>query len=335
MRCFALLLVLSCLPFSSLLAQEVIIFAGPEDVAEKMEARQWWGADRRAEQLDVPRIVLVRSNPSWRERAAEMPVEEKKDLFYRAMLPLVLQANVMVNDRRQKLMDLDKDLEQGKAPKPDQLDSLVRGAELLRIQPPAPEGDVVAESRRVVAEMLYKLDEIPPGLAIGQAAYESGYGTSRFAAEGNALFGQWSYGGEGMKPQQQRQELGDHRIAAFERPFHSIRAYVLNLSTHPAYEEFRKIRARLRAEGKPLDSLALADGLLSYSERGQAYVDDLKGIIRGNRFDLADGARFRDEPLSLAVLAVDEQEAQQLKAELEAMQRSGEIDQWYQRMQMD
>jgi uncharacterized FlgJ-related protein len=327
--------VLYCLPLTSLHAQDVIIFGGPDDVAEQMEARQWWGAERRAEQLDVPRIVLVRSNPTWRERAAEMPVEEKKDLFYRALLPLVLQANVVVNDRRRQLTELDQALQRGQAPTQAELESLVQASELLRIEPPAAGGDPVQESRRVIAEMLYKLDEVPPGLAIGQAAYESGYGTSRFAAEGNALFGQWSFSGEGMKPQQQRQQLGDHRIATFERPFHSVRAYVLNLSAHPAYEEFRKIRANLRAAGKPLDSLVLADGLLSYSERGQAYVDDLKGIIRSNRFDLADRARFREEPLALAVLAADEQEAEALRAELEDLRRSGAIESWYQQMRLD
>jgi Bax protein len=111
--------------------------------------------------------------------------------------------------------------------------------------------------------LLYRLDEIPAGLAIGQAAYESGWGTSRFTIEGHALFGQWTYGGEGMAPKQQRKELGDHNIATFTWPFDSMRGYYLNLSSHPAYADFRKIRAGLRRKGKPLNSLVLADGRFS------------------------------------------------------------------------
>ena len=94
------------------------------------------------------------------------------------------------------------------------------------------------------------------GTIRGQAAYESGYGTSRFAAEGNALFGQWTYGGEGLVPEQQRSNLGDHRIAAYEWPFDSVRSYFLNLSSHPAYEDLRRLRAELKASGKPVTSMA-------------------------------------------------------------------------------
>jgi len=115
----------------------------------------------------------------------------------------------------------------------------------------------------IIDELLYRLDEIPAGLAIGQAAYESGWGTSRFTIEGHALFGQWTYGGEGMAPMQQRKELGDHNIATFTWPFDSMRGYYLNLSSHPAYADFRKIRAGLRRKGKPLNSLVLADGRFS------------------------------------------------------------------------
>ena len=107
----------------------------------------------------------------------------------------------------------------------------------------------------MIDELLYKLDIIPAGLALGQAAYESGYGTSRFAVAGNALFGQWTFGGEGLVPEQQRESLGDHRIAAYDWPFDSVRAYFINLSSHPAYEDFRRLRAELKAAGKPVTSL--------------------------------------------------------------------------------
>ena len=154
-----------------------------------------------------------------------------------------------------------------------------------------------AELRKVIDKALYKLDVIPAGLVLGQAAYESGYGTSRFAAKGNALFGQWTYGGKGLVPEQQRKELGDHRIAAYDWPFDSVRGYFINLSAHPAYEAFRRLRADMRAAGKPLDCMELVQGLKSYSERGQKYMDTLRGIIRVNNLAIADNAVFRDEPM--------------------------------------
>ena len=154
-------------------------------------------------------------------------------------------------------------------PIPDgDLQQLRDGLALLRVA----DADTIAavtqssvELPRYLEEMLYKVDIIPVGLALGQAAYESGYGTSRFVAEGNAFFGQWTYGGKGLVPKQQRKSLGDHRIASFDWPFDSVRGYFLNLMSHPAYEDFRKLRAKLRAEGKPLSSTVLAAGLIRYS----------------------------------------------------------------------
>ena len=96
-------------------------------------------------------------------------------------------------------------------------------------------------------ELLIRVDVIPVSLALGQAAYESGYATSRFAGLGNALYGQWSWGGKGMKPDQQRRsEHGDYRIRGFEAPQASVIAYTINLNTHFAYEGFRDKRAELR-----------------------------------------------------------------------------------------
>ena len=86
------------------------------------------------------------------------------------------------------------------------------------------------EMANMLDALLYRVDAIPAGLALGQAAYESGYGTSRFATEGNSLFGQWTYKGDGLKPKEQRTSTkGDHRIKAFEWPFDSVRGYFINL----------------------------------------------------------------------------------------------------------
>ena len=267
---FVLCLLISILPRPSA-AQEVTVLPGYDEAIEWLESIEWWGEDLRGEQLRVPRTLLIGISHRWREEAPQMPVALKKEFFYRSLLPLVVHANSMVLDRRERLAGLDDLLSRDKMPKAGDLDWLRQLAVVLRIRPQEEMAHIAVadEWRQVIAEALYRLDVIPAGLALGQAAYESGYGTSRFTAEGNALFGQWAFGGEGLAPSQQRKELGDHRIAAFEWPFDSVRGYFLNLSSHPAYEDFRRIRADLKAAGRPVTSLALADGLLRYSERGQ------------------------------------------------------------------
>jgi uncharacterized FlgJ-related protein len=282
-RLFVCLMTL-CILFPAAVAnsQEVVVFSGIRDVISWLEQENWWGEENRDEQLTVPHTMITGINPAWRETAQQLPVRQKKEIFYRFMLPLVLHANDMVMDRRAGLMRMQAMLEDGEEIPEQDMEALREGAVLLRIASRDETALLTPSSDRlsdVLEEALYKLDIIPAGLALGQAAYESGYGTSRFAVQGNALFGQWTYGGKGLVPEQQRKNLGDHRIAAFDWPFDSVRGYFINLMSHPAYEDFRQIRARLRAEGKPLDSLVLADGLTSYSERGQAYVDTLKSII--------------------------------------------------------
>ncbi len=318
-------------------AQEVFVLPGYEESIEWLESIDWWGEERRGEQLEAPRTLLVAISPRWREEAPQMPVATKKEFFYRALLPLVAHANSMVLDRRGKLTEMDEALAAGTTPTAEEVEAMRRMAVTLRIRKQEEAAGIseVGEWREIIAEALYRLDVIPAGLALGQAAYESGYGTSRFTVEGNALFGQWSFSGEGLAPQQQRKELGDHRIAAFEWPFDSVRGYFINLSSHPAYEDFRRIRADLKAAGKPVTSLALADGLLKYSERGQEYVDELKGIIRTNHFDLADSVTQRKEPLGFAFGVADEEAAQRARARIEELRKSGEFEEIVSRMQLE
>jgi len=334
---FALAMVVCAPPLA--IAQEVIVFGGPEEAGRWLESEDWWGETKRGEQLSAPYALITGISQRWSQTAKSLPVADKKEVFYRFLLPLALHANVMVQDRRERLIRGDEALAAGKPLSEEQLQGLRRAAVLLRITDEAGAGELSNASpqrlREVIGEALYRLDVIPPGLVLGQAAYESGYGTSRFATQGNALFGQWTYGGDGLVPGQQRKELGDHRIASFEWPFDSVRAYYLNISSHPAYEGFRKLRAKLRAEGKPLTSLALADGLKSYSERGQEYVDILKRIIRVNKLDIADDAKLRDEPMRLLVSVESAEAAAEMRAEIAAMRASGELAKVIARMRLD
>ena len=316
---------------------EVLVFSGTEDAIAYMKEQDWWGGDWHEQELIAPRALVTGISPAWRSKAQQLSVADKKEMFYRVMLPLVLHANEMALKGRRELQAAQETLAAGKDLSAGQIADLQRAVVLFRVMDEDSAGELGADRDRIleaIDELLFRLDIVPPGLALGQAAYESGYGTSRFATEGNALFGQWTYGGEGLVPGQQRAQLGDYRIAAFEWPFDSVRGYFINLMSHPAYEDFRRLRAERRAAGQPLSSLALADGLLSYSERGQAYVDDLKGIIRVNKLEAADRASLREEPLRLTVGADGPEAAAELRKEFDAMRASGELAEMYARMRL-
>lgn len=131
-------------------------------------------------------------------------------------------------------------------------------------------------------ELLVRVDIIPVSLALAQAATESAWGTSRFAREGNNIFGQWCFDeGCGLVPGQ-RADDASHEVRSFASVEGSIRAYLRNLNTNPSYAYLRELRAQMRMKGKPLDSRALAQGLLRYSERGHVYISEIHDIIRVN-----------------------------------------------------
>lgn len=132
-----------------------------------------------------------------------------------------------------------------------------------------------------LALLLEQIDIIPPSLTLAQAAIESAWGRSRFAVQGNALFGQWTWGNDGIVPQG-RPFGATYRVKSFPSPLHSIAAYARNLNTHPSYKEFRKLRAQQRRNNQHADSLVLADTLINYSTRREAYPLELRQIIRVN-----------------------------------------------------
>ena len=143
--------------------------------------------------------------------------------------------------------------------------------------------------------LMRRVDTVPASLALAQAAEESGWGTSRFAQEGNALFGQWTTAeGEGLVPRRREAEAS-HKVRVFDELHDAVAAYLHNLNTHRAYRQFRLTRAEQRAESGRLDSVALVEDLKSYSERGEDYVASIKTIIRVNRLRQLDQAAF-DSP---------------------------------------
>nr|WP_281500733.1 glucosaminidase domain-containing protein [Kordiimonas marina] len=148
--------------------------------------------------------------------------------------------------------------------------------------------------------LLYRVDVIPPSLALAQAAMESGWGTSYFAQEGNALFGEWVWGdSNGLLPRD-RDEGKTHKVKKFDYLIDSVLSYMTNLNRHPSYRELRRRRAELRDLNLPVTGPALAPALVDYSERGASYVSDILSIIHYNDLDKLDSAHLSVQDTDLA-----------------------------------
>jgi len=156
-------------------------------------------------------------------------------------------------------------------------------------------------SSKDLSVLKVRMDEVPVSLAIAQAAKETGWGTSRFAQEGNALFGQWTWSGEGLKPKEADEDKG-HKVMKFNVLQASVRAYQRNLNTHRSYENFRLARAQLRDAGKKLDSIILSQFLDNYAETGNQYVDVLQKIIKQNNLKDFDDAKLLPSSIELESL---------------------------------
>lgn len=232
----------------------------------------------------VPRL-LVESLPA--DFDEQMVVEARKKTFIRTILPLILKVNEEVQLERRRLIDLEEQILSGRDLAGDDQAWLDRLAEKYNAAP----GDFVALLRRV--------DTVSPTLALAQAIEESGWGRSRFARDGNALFGQraWSQGA-GFVPEE-RADGERFEVRAFDSLLDSVRSYVVNLNRHYAYEDYRVLRARMRARDTQLDAHELAQTLVSYSERREAYVAALRGLITTNGLDDFEVAQLATEPFDL------------------------------------
>lgn len=225
----------------------------------------------------VPPLFLA-SVPQGMEQI-EQPVERKK-VFLRMMLPLVLKANEGVRRERQRLMEIKRTQEKG---------SRLSDEDRLYLRDMARRYGV---KKPRVDQLLARVDILPVSIALAQSAIESGWGTSRFVTEGNAPFGQWTTDAhKGIVPRD-RIEGKTHKIRSFDDLYSSVRSYIHNLNTHRAYRGFRAMRESMRASGARLDSLALISSLKSYSEKGDAYVHLLKRVIVANELEPLDRARL-------------------------------------------
>jgi Bax protein len=222
--------------------------------------------------------------PSWAN--APLPdfsgyadTDEKKAAFFDFLFPRIVLANSRILLEREYLDALAAKAElTGK-----EKQWLKSEAKRLRLDP-APAG------KAQIAKLKKRLDVIPPSLIMAQAANESAWGTSRFAVDGNSLFGQWCFTpGCGMVPLN-RVSGASHEVSRFSSPYRSVQAYIENLNRHPAYQPLRDIRLTDRKQLEPLSGKELAAGLELYSERGEEYVGEITAMIQHNNLTAYDQA---------------------------------------------
>ena len=237
----------------------------------------------------VPRVFLANVP---KDLANLREPEERKNVFIMMTLPLVLNVNEIIQGDRARLKRL--------------LVKQISGKSLTII-----DKNFVANlskkydlGRPNIRELLKRVDIIPPSLALAQSAEESGWGTSRFASEGNALFGQRTWrNADGLVPKK-REEGKKFKVRAFSHLLDGVKAYALNLNTNLFYDTFRQKRAAMRRADKgKINGMQLAETLSRYSERGLDYIVTIQKIIRINNFTVFDEAQLSDKttnpPLSV------------------------------------
>ena len=209
---------------------------------------------------------------------------KKRELFIKIVLPLILDENQKISEDREKLFK-------------------ILGKNFNTV------GERVWLKRRFkeykiedkdLSKLKIRMDIIPVSLALAQAANESGWGTSRFALEGNALFGQWTWSKKGIEPAD-KDSNKTHKVLQFQILKASVKAYKNNLNTHNAYKEFREVRAQLRQEGKQIIGLDLVKYIKNYAAIGEKYVRILEDIIEKNSLTDFDKANLLPTKLKKGV----------------------------------
>lgn len=206
----------------------------------------------------------------------ELPdFRERKKRFIDYLTNFIHRENDRIRSLRRRLESTSKRLLTGKKVTTSERSWLETLAGKYRVEL------VAGEETAVFPELFHKIDTLPASLVLAQAAHESGWGTSRFAQEDHNLFGLRCFELDcGTAPRELNGSF--HAAAKFDSTSEAIESYFLNLNSHPAYERLRTIRAELRRQGKRLSSLRLAAGLEGYSERGAAYIEDIRKMILTN-----------------------------------------------------
>ncbi len=199
---------------------------------------------------------------------SDLTVQKRKQVFTQIMLPLILYENERIKQQHEEMTQA---YEKG------DVEILADYAALYKLK-----ADDSWDAAKYFAALDVRIRPVPVGLALTQSAIESGWGGSRFALEGNALFGQWVYNDEyGI------QAAGSSvTVRRFPDLISSVRSYMRNLNTHRAYRQFRKQRYQILQSGNALTAKPLLPYLKAYAEDGNAYVKTLNSVLRTNRFDM-------------------------------------------------
>ena len=218
--------------------------------------------------------------PVWRSAvpdfSAIIDIEEKKRSFFEFVRPVIESENARVYVQRGKLLALYKQYRE------NFIFSLEEKAWLKKLKAKYRVRDNADDPELVWLELIKRVDILPVELALTQAAKESGWGTSRFATMANNMFGQWCFKeGCGIVPSS-REEGAKHEVRKFGSVSESARSYIHNLNTNAAYEEFRQLRYEQRRKGKKLEGYPLVSGLPRYSERGEAYLEEIRDMMLAN-----------------------------------------------------
>ncbi len=220
---------------------------------------------------EVPALSVVSFPP-----LGDLTVDERRAVFFRTLLPLVVAENQIMLATREAIADAYAD---------GSIDSDSREERLLQTLASRfrVDGDVNDAAFR--DELLRRVDVVPPSMALAQAANESGWGQSRFTREANNLFGVWTWQEDrGIVPER-RAAGATHFVRVFPDLRASVRNYLYTINVGNAYSGLRDVRENLRARGEALTGMRLAEGLEQYSERGEAYVAEIQSMIRSNQLE--------------------------------------------------
>ena len=277
---FALILLTACSDTQNMQMKKTKLDSIHE-LEQFFEDLNYTSSNWKSEHYEVPRLHLSEIPMTWKTVSETIPVKEKKNIFFRLIAPLVLISNEAILEERRRLQK-------------EPIGSAWMKKLALKYRVIRKDDTSLTEEK--LETLKKRVDIIPPSLALAQAAEESGWGTSRFASEGNALFGQWDFSGEGMRPEGQRSALGDYGLARFDTPLDAVKGYMLNLNTTSAYTRLRTLRQDLRDKDEKITGWELAKSLDRYSERGQAYIDGLHDMMLYNKLQPVDYACLSPDP---------------------------------------
>ncbi|UTA47746.1 glucosaminidase domain-containing protein [Simiduia sp. 21SJ11W-1] len=205
-------------------------------------------------------------------------IPTRKKAFFDYLRPAIERQNQLIRERRLLLKGIEIRLAQGQTLTAAQQRYMALVRERYRVAE-----DV--DDSEAVATLMRRMDTIPTSMVLAQAAIESAWGRSRFAREANNLFGQWCFSqGCGVVPND-RPEGETYEVAKFANVEEAIAAYFQNINAFHRYSSIREIRERARANNQPLKGYDMVAGLEAYSSRGQAYIDELRNLIRYNKLE--------------------------------------------------